>query len=340
MSFPRITVLMPVYNGEKYLHEAIGSILSQTFTDFEFLIIDDGSTDSSLEIVNSYEDTRIRLVQNQTNLGLIVTLNNGLELARGEFIARMDADDISCPRRLEKQLLFMSSRSDVAVCGTAIKLFGKMNSSIHYPKNDQEIRAKMLFECPIAHPSVMLRRKVFIQEGLRYSELFTHAEDYDLWSRIPNKYRLANLNSIFLKHRVHDKQVSREYSMDQLKMSDAIRKRLLEDLGICVSKENLDLHSKIARRKFDSTPKFINQAERWLKYLKEVQLNETIFDRPTFEKVIEKYWWEVCFNSSDLGFDALRKFASSNLFTFLSSTFKYNLIFIVKCIFKYKKNSV
>ena len=120
---PKVTVLMPVYNGEKYLKEAITSILLQTFDDFEFLIINDGSSDASVDIIQSFRDPRIRLVHNDTNIGLIATLNKGLKLAHGKYVARMDQDDISLPRRLEKQTYFMDNNPDVGVCGTWIKLF-------------------------------------------------------------------------------------------------------------------------------------------------------------------------------------------------------------------------
>ena len=118
---PKITVLMPVYNGEKYLRESVDSILNQTFTDFELLIINDGSTDSSMEILNSYSDSRIRIVTNEVNLRLIKTLNKGIDLATGEYIARMDCDDIADPKRLEIQLQYMEKHPDVAVCGTGVK---------------------------------------------------------------------------------------------------------------------------------------------------------------------------------------------------------------------------
>ena len=122
---PKISVVMPAYNAENYIREAIDSILAQTFRDFEFLIIDDGSTDHTVEIIRSYSDSRIRLYQNERNMGVAATLNRGLDLARGEYIARMDADDISLPERFAKQAAYMDAHPDVAVCGSNIILFSE-----------------------------------------------------------------------------------------------------------------------------------------------------------------------------------------------------------------------
>ena len=130
MRNPKITVLMPVYNGEKYLREAIGSILNQTFNDFEFLIINDSSTDSTREIILSYDDTRIRLEDNEKNIGLTHSLNKGLRLAKGKYVARMDADDISLPDRLEKQLAVIENNTDVSIVACWIDIIDKNNTYI------------------------------------------------------------------------------------------------------------------------------------------------------------------------------------------------------------------
>jgi glycosyltransferase involved in cell wall biosynthesis len=144
----RITVLMPVYNGEKYLREAIDSIFNQTFTDFEFLIVDDGSTDNSVEIINSYQNSRINLVKNDKNEGLVYTLNRGLSLAKGEYIARMDCDDISLPERLKKQIDFLDSNSEIAVVGTWIKVINEKEepqTTWQYPLKPLEIQWNLYF---------------------------------------------------------------------------------------------------------------------------------------------------------------------------------------------------
>ncbi len=154
---------MSVYNGEKYLREAIDSILGQTFKDFEFLIIDDGSTDSSVEIIRSYADPRIRLIQNEENIGLSRSLNKGLKLARGEYIARMDADDISLPRRLAAQVGLLDKQPDIGLVGTSIQLIDCDGERMHVhrvPTTHAQILWALCFTTPLAHPSVVFRKVI------------------------------------------------------------------------------------------------------------------------------------------------------------------------------------
>src|SRR4030067_740036 len=156
---PKVTVLMPVYNGEKYLKEAIDSVLAQTLKDFEFLIINDCSTDKTQEILESYRDTRIRLFR-QSNKGLTRSLNKGIQLSRGEYVARMDADDIALPERLEKQVTFFEKRPEIGVVGS---FHSEVSASLHksivkkFPSDDSTIRKMLIKENPFSHPTVMMR---------------------------------------------------------------------------------------------------------------------------------------------------------------------------------------
>lgn len=200
---PKVTVLMPVYNGEKYLREAIESILDQTFTDFEFLIINDGSTDGSVGIVESYKDRRIRLVHNEKNLGLIASLNRGMELARGEYIARMDCDDISLPLRLEKQVVFMDAHPEIGVCGSWAKVIdenGNVNGSIK-ALTGKSIKRLCWRPSPFIHPTCIIRSSLLKEN--RYSEGYPHAEDYELWLRLSKKTVFFNLKDYLLYYRIH-----------------------------------------------------------------------------------------------------------------------------------------
>ena len=153
---PLVTVLMAVYNGEKYLREAIESILDQTYTNFEFLIINDGSSDRTEEIILSYNDKRIRYIKNEQNLKLIASLNKGLDLAKGEFIARMDADDISLPERLEKQINFLEKHPEIGLLGSWVRTLGLTNNrNIIFKQGHNTIRIQLLFNNFFHHPSVV-----------------------------------------------------------------------------------------------------------------------------------------------------------------------------------------
>ncbi len=204
---PIVTVLMPVYNGERYLRESIESILGQTFTDFECLIIDDGSIDASRDIIRSYCDPRIRLIENIDNLGLIKTLNCGLALAKGEYIARQDQDDISYPERLEKQVAFLNSHPEIAMLGTRINNIdeqGRKSTLYGYciVCSELAIRWQLMFDNPFVHPSVMMRAKIVSDIG-GYDERFPECEDYDLFSRLVYVHRAANLKEILFAYRQH-----------------------------------------------------------------------------------------------------------------------------------------
>lgn len=219
MKIHAITVLMPVYNGEKYLKEAIESILGQTFEDFEFLIIDDGSTDTSQKIILSYSDKRIRLVKHQSNQGLISRLNEGLGLAKGKYLARMDCDDIALPERLAIQYRFMEKHDNVAVCGSWAKSIGKDGKYIAKMK---QLSGRLLKYCfwkpsPIIHPTAMLRMSEI--GSMRFSKDAIHAEDYDFWLKIGKRLQLFNLRQVLLLYRIHGDSVSQTKRQTQLESS-------------------------------------------------------------------------------------------------------------------------
>jgi glycosyltransferase involved in cell wall biosynthesis len=203
---------MPVYNGEKYLREAIDSILNQTFTDFEFLIIDDGSNDKSSKIIEAYakKDPRIRFLSNSSNLGLINTLNKGIAEAKANYIARMDADDIALPNRLEKQIQFLHKNPEVSVLGTNMTLIDENSNFIKeviLPPESLLIKWSLHFFCPLAHPTVICRRSMLLEIG-GYNEDFKNIEDYELWLRASVKYKFYNLNESLLCYRLHSSSVS------------------------------------------------------------------------------------------------------------------------------------
>lgn len=230
ISEPKVTVLMPVYNGEPYLRKAIESILNQTFTDFEFLIINDGSVDRTVSIIELYNDPRITLIHNESNLGLVATLNKGLDLARGEYIARMDSDDLCLPERIAKQVLFMDLHPEVGVCGTGYEDM-KTGRNIIRPTEHEDIIEFMLKSgCALAHPTVMIRTAVLRKNRLYYDPDYQQAEDFELWTRMIKVTHLANIPEVLVRHRTHSSQISRKFAQElELKTNqilDLFRKSL------------------------------------------------------------------------------------------------------------------
>jgi GT2 family glycosyltransferase len=215
---PRVSVVLPVYDGEPFLAEAMKSILAQTFRDFELIAIDDGSRDASGNILDCFarEDDRVTALH-QPKAGMIAALNRGLALARGEFIARMDQDDVSHPERFARQVAFLDAHPEIAVVGCAVTLVDEGGNRIRdadYPVTPEAVVAFLERGAPLAHPAVMMRRDAVHAAG-GYSAAYRHAEDYDLWLRIAERHRIANLSDRLLLYRQHASKQSSTHAVEQ-----------------------------------------------------------------------------------------------------------------------------
>ncbi|HSX17896.1 MAG TPA: glycosyltransferase [Candidatus Saccharimonadales bacterium] len=206
---PLVSVVMSVYNGEKYLAKAMDSVLNQTFKDFEIIIINDGSTDKTQKIIDSYNDSRVVKIK-QKNKGLVASLNIGIGLARGEFIARQDADDISLPNRFEEQLVLLNRTHELVLVGTNVAEINSKDKKIgqrNYPTSDAEIRMSLFTYSPFAHGSVMIRKRA-IDEAGDYRQAYYPVEDFDLWGRLAQRGPVANIEKQLYEFRVHDESIS------------------------------------------------------------------------------------------------------------------------------------
>ena len=235
LNAPMISVLLPAYNAEVSICQAINSILSQTYSDFELIIIDDGSTDKTAEIVTAnYDDSRIKFVSLVKNLGIVNALNTAISISSGNYIARMDADDVSRPDRFLRQIEFLEVNPDHVACGTAVTIFNDNTSyDVVYPHAHGQIMAALqLFHRSVCHPSVMMRSAVIHKHNIRYSSEYPHAEDYALWKELSNYGKLFNLNDSHLLYRYHEEQISSKYYKTQItssrKLLEAFLKAFLE----------------------------------------------------------------------------------------------------------------
>jgi len=288
---PKISVLMPVYNSEKYLKEAIESILNQTFSDFEFLIINDGSTDQSVNIIESYGDSRIRLIHNEQNQGLISTLNKGIDLSQGKYIERMDSDDISLPARLEKQFKLMEENEDIGICGTLFQSFGNHNYIPNHPEDSELIKAHLVFGCYIGHPTVMIRKSIFKKYNLRYDNNFKHAEDYELWTRVIKYSKFTNIQEILLHYRSHDSQICHKFAQIQAQNLRKIHFNYLKNLGFEPSENEIGIHNAVIDQRYTDESSFKDKAH--ILYTKIIDANKKteFFNKNALDFTIKKMFY-------------------------------------------------
>jgi glycosyltransferase involved in cell wall biosynthesis len=249
-----ISVLMAAYNAEALIQESIESILSQTFDDFEFILIDDGSTDTTPDIMKSYKDKRIRMVS-QENMGLARSLNKGLRMAKGRYIARLDADDIALPHRLERQYGFMESHPECVASGTSAMIMdinGKYLYTAEVPLAWHEIQAYLPYESPFFHSSVIFQTDPAVACGGYYEKIIHHFEDLVLWNNLTKYGELRNLPEPLIKYRLVPFAITN--NSNRIKMNEIV-KQVLQ--GGDISKEDLELFQSLSTKQGNQS-KFSN----------------------------------------------------------------------------------
>ena len=315
-----VSVIMPVYNGAMYLNEAITSILGQTYSNFEFIIINDGSTDRSEEIILSFSDSRIVYVKNPENYRLIKTLNLGFSMAKGRYIARMDADDISHPDRLQKQVQFLEDNEEYGLVGSGVNLLnGENKSQLLYHTDHESLKFAMAFYCPFIHPSVMIRKSIIENMEVIFDERFIHAEDYELWTRLAFKTKMANLPEYLLDYRVHDSQISSQHNFHQTDIANKIRRNYLKNYFGCEVEEYLFTF------KLSETEKSLTSNLIEVKKLYQLNQKNTIFVGDNFNRFLIKLWKDLFTESS--------KLTLKHYFYLLSSTITYKSNWTLKQLF-------
>ena len=266
---PKVSVIMPAYNAEKYIKEAIDSILGQTFRDFELIVLNDCSRDHTESVIRSYDDPRIVYVRNEQNMGVARTLNRGLELAKGEYIARMDADDIALPERFAVQLDYLERNPDTAVVASAVELFGAQDGVRVFSATSEKLKADLLYANCFAHPSVMMRTAMIRELG-GYDGSFEGVEDYHLWVCAVQKYRIASVEQVLLRYRIHPSQVTQTQSVPKRDANIQRLKRMML--------EPLELEDEEGFQAFCNPRTDIKAYQRFAKALKKKNREKKIFD--------------------------------------------------------------
>ncbi len=331
---PKISIIMPVYNGGNYLRTAIDSILSQTFKDFEFIIIDDGSVDRSVEIVKSYNDKRIKFVQNENNIGIALTMNKGLQLARGEYVARMDCDDISLPKRFAEQVKFMDQHQSIGICGSWVKVIGDNHEYIwKYETDPQKIKICLLFVCSLASPTVIMRRALLVRHDLHFQHLDVVAEDYDLWTRAVQFFDICNIPKVLLLYRIHQNNNTKRVMSEVKNSAQEINRKQIIRLGINPTKEDLEVHSLSCSYNSPKNIEFLSKVSKWFTKLQEANNAKKIYNKEAVASVLGYYWYSSLIRNLALGSEVFKMFKHSPVSSNLTNTQKFK--FIVKYLLRF-----
>jgi glycosyltransferase involved in cell wall biosynthesis len=303
---PVVSVLLAVRDGGAYLGEALASIQDQTLPAWELVVVDDGSTDGTPATLAAAArtDARIRVFR-QERLGLVAALNRAAAEARGEYLARMDADDRAHPQRLARQLDFLTTHPAVGVLGTAVRRIGAARGIWARPEDDATLRAALLFEAPFAHPTVMMRRSVWPAAGEGYREDFRAAEDIDLWERLAPHTRFANLPDALLDYRVHPGQVTAVATDTMARNGARVRERWLHRLGLNPTEAELARHEAIAWVR-PGTPGELDAAGAWLDRLAAEGAASGAVDAAALRQVVARRWFDFANAHSRLGWPAWR----------------------------------
>lgn len=300
-SSPQVSVVLPVYNGAAYLRQTVAAILGQTFGAFECICIDDGSVDDSMKIIEEFADQRVRLYANESNRGISFTTNRGLDLARGEYVALVDQDDLSAPDRLAAQVAFLEAHPEVDICGTAYTHVGK-RKIWRYPSGHEDIDAEMLFKIAMRNPSVMLRRRVVTERGLRFDEGFVCAADYDFFERAAaSNCRLANLPQPLLAYRLHGANTSATRNGLQMREATVVRQRALRRLLDNPTHEDLLLQQQIVERRYIVTRESLQDVRSFFNRLRAANEAAGRYDPQAFDRIVMRHWGFACSMAAPAG---------------------------------------
>ena len=329
---PKVTVFIPVYNREEYVGEAIESILAQTFSDFEILLVDDGSTDQSVDKIRSYTDTRIRLVCSEENLGIPKTRNKGVELARGQYMAMLDSDDRAYPERLEKQVAFLDSHPDYAQVGSWCHMMDAqgnvLNKIKRQPVSPEDIHAQFLFRCAMSNRSIMARTAILKEYGYRND--FPRCQDYELHVRLAKQYKLGNIPECLVYGRIHPEQITGQTpGLGDIKKQEIIGGQLHE-LGVTFSQKDLDPHltlSRMRKSQFIPDRAYLEWAQDWLVRLRQANTQTHRYAEPAFSHALSDKWLQICWMArTKVGWTIWKYFISSSLSKNILSTLRRKMM--------------
>lgn len=291
---------MPCYNSESYITRAIESILSQTFEDFELIIVDDGSTDESREVIESFKDRRIKYIHNSKNCGNYVARNRGMLHAIGKYICVMDADDIALPNRFSVQLRYLETHKKVAAVGALSEVIDEHDRIIGHidrPFKPSSIKVSLLRDNCLTHSTLMMRRHLITRYSLLYNESYIFSADYDLIARISSRFPIWNLSEILLKYRIHSNQISSARRFAQIAFADLVRKGQLKCFGFVPNEKEVDLHLKLMKEAYISDDE-LQLCENWLNKLLKINYKKCLYNNKHLYRLFEEQLAKAVHNNN------------------------------------------
>ena len=331
---PLVSIIIPVYNAHDYITECIESIINQTHTSIEIIIIDDASTDDSLEIVRSFNDIRLRIIRNEKNLGLATSVNNAIKISQGAFIARMDADDIAFPQRIEKQLSFLLSNPTISILGTAMQSIGHSDYLHQFPLTHSKCKVQLLFNVCFGHPTVMFRKSVFDSvENYYQDELQQYSEEYELWCRLVDRVTFANLPEALILYRTFDNKERMVAVLKRKHNSFLIRKKFITTQLGELDKNSFHIHDQISNLEKVKSYEQLNTWIYWLDKIDELNKNVQVFSKRELTEVLLARKFELHYWNSQLGFISWFRSVTRNLY-FWRQPFRKQLYYLFKSIFR------
>jgi glycosyltransferase involved in cell wall biosynthesis len=293
LKIPTLSVVMSMYNQELYVKESIESVLAQTYRDFELIIIDDGSTDTSEQVVATFSDPRIRYITNNMNLGIVATSNRGLMLSRGKYIARLDSDDIAYPDRFQRQVEYLESTPDVGLVGSFFKTIETKPRVVRPPTTHAEIADSLLFGNCFGHSTIMFRRELFESHNLNYPNVGGGSEDYAFYLASIPFVNMANIPEVLLGYRVHLKQISHVQNNLQKSFASEVRLKYVESLlKRSLSEEEAVIHNRLCSTHVQDREE-LKASVVWLGQLRQAVARESRVLknklRKEFRKSVRKY---------------------------------------------------
>jgi glycosyltransferase involved in cell wall biosynthesis len=330
-----VTVIMPVFNSDEYLREAIDSILAQSFREFEFIILDDKSTDGSEEIIKSYSDQRIKFFQNERNLGVATTLNKGVDLASGKYIMRMDSDDICDTERLKIQFKFMNDNPSVGLCGSWVWHFNSTKRYLlKYPIGDDCIQAFCLFGNPLCHPTISFRRDFLLKKGFHYDERLRAAQDFDLWCRINGHTTIENIAKPLVSWRKNEQGITWKKSGISDEKTKEILEKQLAKLNLVVNRKQLEFHREVGNGSGAKNIVELRLMHSWLCKLVSINDEVAAFSSTGIRKAAAFVWHRSCLNTSGIGLQVLRTYRQSWLKKYYVPDCREQAYFLINSLLK------